>query len=59
MPQAVIGCDLARAFIDTCELPAGKIGRIAIPQMPLPHGLMRSITTSASCSRRPAVVTAS
>lgn len=29
MPQAVIGCDLSRAFIDTCDLPAGKIGRIA------------------------------
>ncbi len=29
MPQAVIGCDLSRVFIDTCDLPSGKIGRIA------------------------------
>ena len=29
MPQAVIGCDLSRAVIDTCELPSGRIGQIA------------------------------
>jgi transposase len=29
MPQAVIGCDLSRAFIDICELPSGRIGQIA------------------------------
>lgn len=29
MPQAVIGCDLSRAVIDICELPSGRIGRIA------------------------------
>lgn len=29
MPQAVIGCDLSRAFIDICELPSGRTGQIA------------------------------
>mgnify|MGYP003347159498 CR=1 FL=1 len=29
MPNAVIGCDLSRAVIDICELPSGRIGRIA------------------------------
>ncbi len=29
MPQAVIGCDLSRAFIGTCDLPSGEIDRIA------------------------------
>jgi len=29
MPQAVIGCDLSRAFIDVFRLPAGTAGRIA------------------------------
>ncbi|MDQ1229526.1 transposase [Sphingomonas sp. SORGH_AS_0879] len=29
MPQPVVGCDLSRAFIDICQLPSGKTGRIA------------------------------
>ena len=29
MPQAVIGCDLSRYFIDICELPSGRTGQIA------------------------------
>ncbi|GAM01844.1 IS110 family transposase [Sphingomonas parapaucimobilis] len=29
MPQAVIGCDHSRAFIDICELPSGRIRQIA------------------------------
>lgn len=29
MPQPVVGCDLSRAFLDLCHLPAGDIGQIA------------------------------
>ncbi|MCQ9156311.1 IS110 family transposase, partial [Acidomonas methanolica] len=28
MPQSVIGCDLSRAFLDLCDLPAGRMQRI-------------------------------
>jgi len=29
MPEPVVGCDLARAFDGTCNLPSGKTGRVA------------------------------
>lgn len=29
MPRPVVGCDLWRAFIDTCDLPSGKTDRVA------------------------------
>jgi transposase len=29
MPQPVVGCDLSRATIDFCRLPAGHIGQVA------------------------------
>lgn len=28
MPQAIIGCDLSRAFLDLCDLPSGRTQRI-------------------------------